>query len=447
MKSNKRWLKWICLGLACGMALTSMSGCSGNGDDSTDSQGGSGNLPVIRFATNYMAGTEQFHSDFSEMVEAYAASVKDKYTVEFESESGDNLRDKIKTDLAADNLPDCFHYWTAGSVKDMVDNNLLLDIDEYFAVSKNLSRDNYPESSLGVYTFDGKTYGFPIEGSSNYMLYNKEIFDEKGLTPPTNMDELLEVSKALSADGIVPLAVGSSAGNPAHFWYAAVFYQYYTQEESNTICGEQDKWLGEDNIVKTGNLIEQMRDAGTFPADTLGSGDFAPAVSMYNEEKAAMIYAFPWVIQQFTDEIVEKSEFMDVPVMPDAKYSTSDFVVGGTNFGFVVNAKSFHDESKQAALVDFVDYLLGDEVNQLVAESGRWAVKIQEYDESKLNPLYVRAQEYLDGREERVHLWSNMPAAASQEVFSYAMDELWAGSATVDQINQDIQDSINSDLS
>ena len=55
---------------------------------------------VIRFATNYMAGTEQFHSDFSEMVEAYAASVKDKYTVEFESESGDNLRDKIKTDLA-----------------------------------------------------------------------------------------------------------------------------------------------------------------------------------------------------------------------------------------------------------------------------------------------------------------------------------------------------------
>ena len=43
---------------------------------------------------------------------------------------------------------------------------------------------------------------------SNWLWYNKKIFDENGLTPPTTLEEFKTVGDALLAKGITPLAIG-----------------------------------------------------------------------------------------------------------------------------------------------------------------------------------------------------------------------------------------------
>jgi raffinose/stachyose/melibiose transport system substrate-binding protein len=151
--------------------------------------------PVIRFATGYLEGNGFEKTTFDKDVYAFADSWKDKATFKFEISKGDDLRTKIKTDLAADNLPDIFTYWTRGSIRDMVDAGKLLEIHDYLKVSKNIKWTDFPVDGWKAYSFDdAKTvYGFPIEGSTAYFLVNKKIFAKYNLKyPKTEADLLLK---------------------------------------------------------------------------------------------------------------------------------------------------------------------------------------------------------------------------------------------------------------
>ncbi|MBT3154426.1 extracellular solute-binding protein [Streptomyces sp. CHD11] len=45
-------------------------------------------------------------------------------------------------------------------------------------------------------------YGMPFAASTRVLFYNKELFGEAGLTPPTTWDELAETAEALEARGV-----------------------------------------------------------------------------------------------------------------------------------------------------------------------------------------------------------------------------------------------------
>ncbi|MEU1080575.1 extracellular solute-binding protein [Streptomyces sp. NPDC005908] len=45
-------------------------------------------------------------------------------------------------------------------------------------------------------------YGMPFAASTRLLFYNKELFQEAGLTPPTTWDELAECAEALKARGV-----------------------------------------------------------------------------------------------------------------------------------------------------------------------------------------------------------------------------------------------------
>ncbi len=426
---------------------TSCSQAPAEGTEGTDAAtpATDSELPVIRFSTNWSSGTTEFAEQWRDLILTWGEENADQYTLVFEEEAGDNLRDKIKTDLAADNLPDIFQYTSKSSLKPMVDSGKILNIDEYFAVSENITRDMFNEDDFLAYSFDnGETaYACPMEGSTNFMMYNTELFDQYGVSVPTTYEEFLDACAVFNENDIIPLAVGSKGGNPSHFWYAAIFYQYYTQAEADAICGTADSWLGQDYVARTGEIVEEMVAAGVFPEDTIANGDFSPAVSLYNTEKAAMIYSFPWVISEFSEEVIAKSEMMNMVAMPDAIYDPATFAVGGSNMGLVTTVEGFNDPAKQAGIVSFMDNMLSDDAFQIAAEAGRWANKNMEYDESTLSPLYVMARNFTETQDVRVHLWNIMPDPATQEVFCAAMDELWSGAATTAQIDEDIQDSIN----
>lgn len=450
MKKRKKVLAILlnlCMTLFLLTACTAESGGSTGSDSVAESTASKGN-PTIRFSTNWSSGTTEFAQKWRSLVVDWGESNKETVTLAFEEEAGDNLRDKIKTDLTADNLPDIFQYTSKSSLKPMVDSGKLLNIDEYFAVSEKVSRDMFNEEDFLAYSFDGgeTAYACPMEGSTNFMMYNVELFEEYGVEVPTTYEQLLEVSAVFNENGIIPVAVGSKGGNPSHFWYAAIFYQYYTQEEADAICGTLDSWANAEYVTRTGEIIEEMVAASVFPKDTIANGDFSAAVSLYNTEKAAMIYSFPWVISEFSDEVVAKSEMMNMIKMSDAIYDPSTFAVGGSNMGLVVTQEAFQDLAKQASIVDFMDNMLSDEAFQIAAEAGRWANKNMEYDNSTLSDLYIQAREFTKEQEVRVHLWNIMPTPASQEVFCSAMDELWSGAATTEQINEDIQKIINEQL-
>ena len=398
--------------------------------------------PVIRFATNWLGGVGFEKTTWEKDIYAYAEAHKDEVTFKWEIESGDDLRTKIKTDMAANNVPDLFSYWTRGAIRAMVDNDLLMEVHDYLALSKNIKWEDFPLDGWKAYSFDGgKTaYGFPLEGSTAYFLANKTIFDKVGLKYPKTHQELMDTAKKLVNAGYVPVAVGSKGGNPAHFWFAAMYYQFGTDAYMEGVQMGPKNFDCPETIRAAELILEQLK-AGVFPKDPLANGDFGPAVALYNERKAAMIYSFPWMINAFNDDVIAESVVIDIPQVPGAKTKPSTFVVGGTNYGLVVNKKSFADPAKQKHLVEFLDFYLSDKILMQVATSGRWVDKVMTIDPSMVSPLYVKTAEYQKGKSLLINLWTRMPDPTTQEVYSFACDELWAQSITAKEFVEKTQKS------
>ena len=120
----------------------------------------------LKFATNWGPGDAKYDY-FEPLYNAYVDSVKDSADIQIETLSTVDYKTKIKVEMASGELPDVFTWWGGALLKDMVDSDLLLNVDDYFAASKAVTRDQFVDGSFGYYTLGGNTYGVPLQRSGN----------------------------------------------------------------------------------------------------------------------------------------------------------------------------------------------------------------------------------------------------------------------------------------
>src|SRR5690606_4967140 len=113
--------------------------------------------------------------------------------------------------------PDVFMVWGGGEIIEQVrDGDYLKDLTPYL--------DDAFLSTIGALTpwqVDGKQYGLPFRWGLEGIFYNKELFDQAGITStPTTMAELNEAVEKLKAIDVIPISVGAGDNWPAaHWWY------------------------------------------------------------------------------------------------------------------------------------------------------------------------------------------------------------------------------------
>ena len=67
----------------------------------------------------------------------------------------------------------------------------------------------FPQGVLDIISYQGKPYSVPVNiHRANVLWYNKKVFTDNNLQPPTTFDEFFTVADALKAKGITPLALG-----------------------------------------------------------------------------------------------------------------------------------------------------------------------------------------------------------------------------------------------
>ena len=121
-----------------------------------------------------------------------------KITLQNQSSYPD-LQQKITATLASPkDLPtitQAYPDWMLNAVQD----NLLVDLGAYINNDK-LKFDNYDDilpSFRESSKIDGKIYGMPFNKSTEVIWYNKTLFNELNLKPPTNYEELTKVAKEI----------------------------------------------------------------------------------------------------------------------------------------------------------------------------------------------------------------------------------------------------------
>jgi raffinose/stachyose/melibiose transport system substrate-binding protein len=403
-----------------------LSGCASNGGDNAQSASGDGKKKVkIRFAHTW-GGTDGKAGVFKEQLDAFRASHPQIDLVE-EFAPGDELKTKLKVDIASNNTPDLFMYWAGESyMRPLVDGNVALNMEDYFAASQSVAKDQWSEAVWANTAVDGEAYLVPLEATKAFFMYNKEIFDKFNLQPPATYEELKEVSKVLNENGIIPLAMGSKGSNPGHWFYSALATQFPGGVESAAQIS-QDFKFDADAFKQAAQIISEMRALKMFPEDTISNGDWAPSVVPYNEGKAAMLFTLPWTLNLLSKEITDKSELIHVPSMEGAVNDPATYTIGGYTMSLVINKKAFEDPAKQEAIIAVADALLSDDMLTSLAGMGMMPAKSLPAQEGSLDPFSAKVYSFTDSYSVVPFIKSMLPGAKSTEDFNRSMDELFAG--------------------
>lgn len=405
---------------------------------------------TIRMANHVIPGTGT-EEDFQYEV-LHAVADRMGFNLEIEGIAGDELRNKIKVDAAANNLPDLFKFWNGGVMADYVKAGLIQPVDDYLAMSNVVKEENYPESSWLPGSFNGVRYAIPFQQGIACFLANSEIFEECGVEIPVNgwtMEEFLAACEKFKAAGYAPTNVGSKGGNPSHFFYGEFVCQY---NDGNELTSTIVEHLQFDNPTfrKAAEWIEVMRDAGAFPSDTIAAGDWTPSVVLYIEGKTALCYTFGWTFDNFKghDDIVEKSVCVSLPKLPDGDRDPTTFTQGTVNDCYMISSAAWADELKRDCIAALLDEYFG--VIELRAAQEGWRVPVDtsilaqlDYDSDTTIMGKVMRWRIKDNVEGSPMIWQSCPDNTTQFDYQSYMDEFWAGTINADEYMVKVQASFD----
>lgn len=462
MKKYRKRLAGVVLCAA--MAGNLLTGCSSSGDSGqkkeetnsaavesqakqTESPSGKqpAGVPEIRLVS-WLTPSDPKTKPVYDAITEFAEAHKSEFTLEHENILGDELKAKIKTDVASNTVPDVFLYWGSGGNSAMLlDADVIIPFDEYLEASTEIKRELFPQES-----FQRTSAGGTLATITNGLEYgvwfcNQELFDQYQLELPKTLDDMMEAGKVFYENGIVPFAMGSKGGNPAHEFVAEILGQMPDCQEDFRIINEEYT-VDTPNIRKTLEIIESMRENYLFPADTISIGDWNQHFAMYNEGKAAMIYAWTWQLSNMSQEMADKTVIIPAPVMPGGTRDTTNFARSGGDMGYVISRNAWEDPAKREAIITLVDYLYSKEIQELVLYSGGGIPSRldTDVDPSRVaTPKLAEVINFAKGKESCPNLPQACPKTECWTDFADGIDELMAGISTPDQVIENINRSLS----
>ena len=146
-----------------------------------------------------------------------AVSIFDALTAEF-NETNDHIylnfnspNDAVtimKTRFVREDYPDVVAIGGDASYADFVDSNILADMTDYPGMANVQPAYQEIMKSVTYVPMDG-IYGVPYIANAAGMLYNKDMFAEKGWTIPTTWTEFCDLCEQIKAEGeVLPLYLG-----------------------------------------------------------------------------------------------------------------------------------------------------------------------------------------------------------------------------------------------
>ena len=143
-----------------------------------------------------LASAESPEPAIRAVVEAFEAEhpdIKVDVTIMAESAYGDLMNTTIG---AGEGAPDIAYFWETPWLPHT------LDITDRLEADPDLSRDDYFEEYFNNWAvWDGKVVGLPFTVGANFVMYNKDVFDEAGVDYPTadwTPSDYIEIATALT---------------------------------------------------------------------------------------------------------------------------------------------------------------------------------------------------------------------------------------------------------
>ncbi|MEJ8302880.1 ABC transporter substrate-binding protein [Saccharibacillus sacchari] len=173
----------------CGSSPAADTGSTGSTEEAAADQ------PVT---INMFTASPEYTDAFNAYIEEYK-KVKPNVTINLEIMQAD-YNTVLKSRIAAGSTPDVFQTTAGGDIDTYADYSADLTNEPLAAAMTDAVRANMSST-------DGKVLGLPVKGNLFALIYNKDLFEQAGITePPKTTAEMDDAIAKLEAKGITPFA-------------------------------------------------------------------------------------------------------------------------------------------------------------------------------------------------------------------------------------------------
>jgi raffinose/stachyose/melibiose transport system substrate-binding protein len=286
------------------------------------------------------AGDLRFWSWRNEDKAAYAEFFKDfnkqypDVKITFEAFEPQNYPTVLSTALAGEKGPDVMMVRAYGAFEAVAKPGYLLELND--ANVPGLSK--LPEAALKGQTLrsDGKIYAVPFATQTMLIIYNTEVFQKAGVTPPETWDELLEACKKLKAAGFIPFANGvATAWQNETLVSALLSSQIGKDFEADIVAGKAD--FTDKRFTDALGRLEALAKADYLSPSFQGI-DYPTSQQLFSSGQAAMFAGGSFELAPFRK--ANPALKLDVFASPVLKKGDPRLVGVFLDGGYAVNARS-----------------------------------------------------------------------------------------------------------
>lgn len=464
---KKRMKRITALGLAGLMGL-SMTACGGGaGDTASGSAGEAAEAPADsagetagsetaeggaetpadtgsdsgdKVITFWNVGTEGADKETYEMaIRQFQENSQSGYTIENIPTQNDKYKEKLVNAMSSGECPDMYTTWSGGPMNEYIDSGYAQPLDDLY--EKYGLKERFMEGALEQASYNGQIYAIPVKNISIAgIYYNKDLFEQCGVSVPTTVSELEAACDTFLANGIIPFTL---ANGPK--WTGSMYFQCLAARKGGlepfqkASSGEGS--FEDECFVYAGEKIQEWVNKGYFPEGFNSmSEDDGQAKAFFYTEEAAMYLTGSWNTAAFkTDsedagnDFYSKVDWFSFPAVDDSDADAS--ILCGT-MGDQFISFNCTDEKLDAAFefatylssdetieymvgaslippVAGVDELITDPVSKSIIDAANKASAVQLWYDQYLNPTVANA--HLDGNQEVFGL-TMTPEEANQKM-------------------------------
>jgi raffinose/stachyose/melibiose transport system substrate-binding protein len=269
-------------------------------------------------------------------------------TIKMESVSDHAIKDKLSI-IAGSDIPDIFFTWPGEYQRKFDRAGITLDLTPYLEADPEW-RDSFIPAILQTGVFQDRNHSIPFRDSIMFVLYNKDMFNQYGLTPPEDFGEFLTVCETLKANGETPLLFGNS-GEWYGSWYVGTFNQLCVPFEIKM----RDYAPGGGEFTHPGyeralQYIYELQTRGYFSPHVL-SVDYYQVREQFCAGQGGMILDATSQFVIYEQNSVMEWDFFKVPGIP-GEAGKPDYITGGAEAYCIAATTKYPDMA-----VEFLKFL------------------------------------------------------------------------------------------
>lgn len=312
------------------LALTAACSSGDGGGEANDDGTPSGTLNVLTWRTDLVEdGTfdtyvEEFKKKYPEVTDVKVEGVKD-------------YEGTVKTRMNTDDYGDVLAI--PGSVTPD-------QFGDFFEPLGDLAEMSKEYNWLNDKSFEGKSYGIPVVGNVQGILYNKRVWEDAGITEfPTTPQEFLDDLKAIKDNGVAvaPLYTNYKDGWPLSQWDGWRGAVTADPDALNKMAQTDTPWTDDSDYGVIDGTIYDAVAQGLTEADPTTT-DWEGSKRQIGVGDIATMVLGSWAIPQMATAAKDAGAdpadiaYMPTPVQVDGKFHT---VAGGDyNLGINVHSKN-----------------------------------------------------------------------------------------------------------